>query len=115
MNVRREYATLSMYQAGSANRVDLTNTFFIGTQQLPPFGQMTELILPWDQKLESELVIEFSVAPPQMNVHHHPHYDMGMGMGHPHHHHPHHAHHHQPPNNPYSYAIFSVAGFLFKQ
>ena len=52
LNARRDYASLVIYQAGSPARVDLTNHFFVGPQPLPTFGQMTEIIMPWDEKLE---------------------------------------------------------------
>jgi len=38
LNIRREYGSLHVYQAGSPTKVDLTNFFFVGPQPLPPFG-----------------------------------------------------------------------------
>ena len=59
MNMRREYAALCAYQLGSSTKVDLTNYFFVGPMILPPFGQTTEVMLPWDPAMESKIVIEF--------------------------------------------------------
>ena len=38
MNIRREYTSLVVYQSGSQDRVDITNLFMVGPQQLPRFG-----------------------------------------------------------------------------
>ena len=65
LNVRRDYLTLSVGQAGSPTKVDLTNHFYVGPQPLPPFGQSTEIIMPWDSNLDAKLVVEFQVAQPQ--------------------------------------------------
>ena len=62
LNLRRDYASLYVYQAGAQGKIDLTNYFFVGPNRLPPFGQMTEVIMPWDEDLESKLVVEFQCA-----------------------------------------------------
>ena len=71
MNVRRDYASLCVSQQGSPTKIDLTNHFFVGPEPLPAFGQMTEIVMPWDMNLEAKLVVEFTVAA-QQPVHHPP-------------------------------------------
>ena len=65
MNVRRDYASLVMYQVGSSSKLDLTNYFFVGPERMPVFGQTTEIMMPWDMSCEQKLCIEFQVAPQQ--------------------------------------------------
>lgn len=68
LNVRRDYVSLVVYQPGSESKMDLTNNFFAGPQYLPPFGLMTELLMPWDDNLEQKVVVEFQVNPPTPNA-----------------------------------------------
>ena len=104
LNLRRDYASLHVYQAGSQGKIDLTNFFFVGPCNLPTFGQMTELIMPWDTTLESKLIVEFQCAqqqhqpPPQMYGMPPGYYSQMSGQ-----------------ENPYAYAVFSICGFQFKQ
>jgi len=114
LNIRREYGSLHVYQAGSPTKVDLTNFFFVGPTPLPPFGQCTEIIMPWDQKLDAKLVVEFQVAAQQPPMHppHHNHYGYPHGPG------PYGGHMQPPPMqhhlsglNPYAFAMISIAGF----
>lgn len=65
INLRRDYASLVVYQAGSLARIDLTNFFFVGHGPMPPFGTSSEILMPWDEKLEAKIVVEFQVAPRQ--------------------------------------------------
>ena len=125
LNVRREYGSLVLYQAGSKARIDLTNFFIVGHAPLPPFGQSSEIIMPWDENLDQTLVVEFQISPsmptpqpydPYYNAQHNPYaYTPHSGM----HGHPHHAHGpppHMPPShaNPHAYAFISIAGFQHK-
>lgn len=59
MNVRRDYSSLCVSQEGSPKKINLTNHFFVGPEPLPAFGQMIEIIMPWDMNLEAKLVVEF--------------------------------------------------------
>jgi len=52
VNLRRDYASLLVYQAGSPAKVDLTNFFFVGPAPVPSFGQSSEILMPWDEKLD---------------------------------------------------------------
>ena len=60
MNIRRSYGSLVVYQLGTDAKVDLTNYFFVGQQPMPAFGQMTEIVFPWDSRLDQKLVVEFN-------------------------------------------------------
>lgn len=65
MNVRRDYSKLTVYQMGSPAKIDLTNHFFAGPHQLPTFGSVIEVVMPWEMNLEAKLVVEFQCAPQQ--------------------------------------------------
>jgi len=101
LNIRRDYASLHVYQAGSQAKIDLTNYFFVGPNRLPPFGQMTEMIMPWDQNLEAKLIVEFQCAQMQ----HQPAYGYHGGAG------GYQSAHMASQENPYAYAVFSICGF----
>ena len=95
INVRSNYNFLKVYQKGCKEneQVDLTNYFYIGAQQLPPFGQVTELIMPWDDDKEQVLCVDFEVSQAHG-------YAMQSGAKF---------------DNPYEYATFAIAGYQYKQ
>ena len=114
LNLRRAYGSLVVYQAGSPAKVDLTNFFFVGPLPLPPFGLGTEVILPWDDKLDAKLVVEFHCAATHQIPPPNPYSGLGGyggygGYGGP----------GMPPpisasQSPYAYACISISGFQFK-
>ena len=136
LNVRREYGSLVVYQAGSQARIDLTNFFIVGHAPLPAFGQSSEIIMPWDEDLDQTLIVEFQISP-TMPTPPQPSYDPYYNApnpynpyqqhgpyGPPHHYGPppqHHGHQGAPPHmpppshaSPHAFAFISIAGFQHK-
>ena len=116
--MRRDYDSLVISQVGSAAKVDLTNCFYVGQQPVPIFGSATEVMLPWDDKLENKLELNVTASPASLahspSSYGNPYASnpYGPGYGHPGFGgitHPHHA-----PTNPFAFATISVVGFMHK-
>jgi hypothetical protein len=108
INVRRLYVRLAITQAGRSNEcvVDLTSFFWIGPTGVPSFGTASEIILPWDGGLHSQLKLDFTLPQtPGQPAQHIPEHNPWFAP--------------RPVNpmqdylNQISYAVFQITGFIY--